>query len=38
MNAYVSQSRLLGTQAVVANHLNIVKPAPGRPTYSPSMR
>ena len=32
MNAYVSQSRLLGTQAVVANHLNIVKPAPGRPT------
>lgn len=32
MNAYVSQSELLGTQAVVANHLNIVKPAPGRPT------
>ena len=32
MNAYVSQSRLLGTPAVVANHLNIVKPAPENPT------
>jgi peptidyl-dipeptidase Dcp len=32
MNAYVSQSRLLGQRAVVANHLNIVKPPPGEPT------
>ncbi len=32
MNAYVSQSHLLGTQAVVANHLNISKPPAGEPT------
>ena len=32
MNAYVSQSKLLGTQPVVANHLNIPKPAAGEPT------
>ena len=28
MNASVSQSQLLGTQAVIANHLNIPKPPP----------
>lgn len=32
MNAYVSQSRLMGTKPVVANHLNIPKPAAGEPT------
>lgn len=32
MNAYVSQSGLLGTQPVVANHLNIPKPPGGEPT------
>ena len=32
MNAYVSQSRLLGTGPVVANHLNIPKPPEGEPT------
>ena len=32
MNAYVSQSRLLGTGPVVANHLNIPKPPDGEPT------
>ncbi len=32
MSAYVSQSKLLGTQPVVANHLNITKPAAGEPT------
>ncbi len=32
MNAYVSQSTLLGTRPVVANHLNIPKPAAGAPT------
>jgi peptidyl-dipeptidase Dcp len=32
MNAYVSQSSLLGTRPVVANHLNIVKPPDGEPT------
>jgi peptidyl-dipeptidase Dcp len=32
MNAYVGQSKLLGTQPVVANHLNIPKPANGEPT------
>lgn len=32
MNAYVSQSRLLGTKPVVANHLNIPKPPEGEPT------
>jgi peptidyl-dipeptidase Dcp len=32
MNAYVGQSKLLGTHPVVANHLNIPKPASGEPT------
>ncbi len=32
MNAYVSQSKLLGTKPVVANHLNIPKPSAGEPT------
>ncbi|MBM62080.1 MAG: dipeptidyl carboxypeptidase II [Acidobacteria bacterium] len=32
MNAYVSQSHLLGTSPVVANHLNIPKPPDGEPT------
>ncbi|HET9047752.1 MAG TPA: M3 family metallopeptidase [Chiayiivirga sp.] len=32
MNAYVSQSHLLGTQPVIANHLNIPKPPQGQPT------
>jgi peptidyl-dipeptidase Dcp len=32
MNAYVGQSSLLGTKPVVANHLNIPKPAAGEPT------
>ncbi|PCH62000.1 MAG: dipeptidyl carboxypeptidase II [SAR86 cluster bacterium] len=32
MNAYRSQNELLDTQPVVANHLNITKPAPGQPT------
>jgi len=32
MNAYVSQSSLLGTHPVVANHLNIPKPSDGEPT------
>ena len=32
MNAYVSQSGLLGEKPVVANHLNIPKPPPGQPT------
>ena len=32
MNAYVGQSKLLGTHPVVANHLNIPKPAAGEPT------
>ncbi|MES2297578.1 MAG: M3 family metallopeptidase [Pseudomonadota bacterium] len=32
MNEYVSQSRLLGTHSVVANHLNIPKPPAGEPT------
>ncbi len=32
MNEYVSQSALLGTKPVVANHLNIPKPAAGQPT------
>jgi peptidyl-dipeptidase Dcp len=31
-NAYVSQSQLLGTQPVVANHLNVPKPPAGEPT------
>ena len=32
MNSYVSQSDLMDTQPVVANHLNIPKPADGKPT------
>ena len=32
MNAYVSQSSLMGTKPVVANHLNVPKPAQGEPT------
>lgn len=32
MNSYVSQSHLMGTRAVVANHLNITKPPEGEPT------
>ena len=32
MNAYVGQNKLLGTHPVVANHLNIAKPAAGEPT------
>ena len=32
MNAYLDQSRLLGTKPVIANHLNIPKPAEGQPT------
>jgi peptidyl-dipeptidase Dcp len=32
MNEYISQSSLLGTHSVVANHLNIPKPPAGEPT------
>ena len=32
MNSYVSQSGLTGFKPVVANHLNITKPAEGQPT------
>lgn len=32
MNQYVGQNGLLGTKPVVANHLNIPKPAAGEPT------
>ncbi|KFN43718.1 M3 family metallopeptidase [Arenimonas oryziterrae] len=32
MNEYVGQSGLMGTRPVVANHLNIPKPAAGEPT------
>ncbi len=32
MNAYVSQSGLLGNKPVVANHLNVPKPPEGQPT------
>ncbi|GAB1264042.1 M3 family metallopeptidase [Aurantivibrio infirmus] len=32
MNEYVSQSHLMGTKSVVANHLNIPKPSEGDPT------
>jgi peptidyl-dipeptidase Dcp len=32
MNAYVGQSRLLGTHPVIGNHLNIPKPSAGEPT------
>ena len=31
-NTYVSQSKLLGTLPVAANHLNVPKPPPGEPT------
>jgi peptidyl-dipeptidase Dcp len=31
-NAYVAQSRLMGTHPVIANHLNIPKPPAGEPT------
>jgi peptidyl-dipeptidase Dcp len=31
-SSYVSQSHLFGEKAVIANHLNIPKPAPGDPT------
>jgi len=33
MNAYISQSHLMNQKAVVANHLNIVKPPEGEPTF-----
>ena len=32
MNAYVSQSHLLGQKPVIANHLNLIKPPEGEPT------
>ena len=32
MNAYVTQSSLMGTKPVVANHLNVPKPPEGEPT------
>jgi peptidyl-dipeptidase Dcp len=32
MSAYGSQSKLLGTQPVVANHMNVTKPPAGEPT------
>lgn len=32
MNAYVSQSELMGAHPVVANHLNVPKPPEGEPT------
>ena len=32
MNAYVSQSHLMGTSPVVGNHLNVPKPPDGEPT------
>ncbi|MGZ8294067.1 MAG: M3 family metallopeptidase [Telluria sp.] len=32
MNAYVSQSKLMGTKPVIGNHLNIPKPPAGEPT------
>ncbi|MBC8345967.1 MAG: M3 family metallopeptidase [Candidatus Marinimicrobia bacterium] len=32
MNAYVAQSKLKGTQPVIANHLNVTKPPEGEPT------
>jgi peptidyl-dipeptidase Dcp len=32
MNAYVNQNKLLGNRPVIANHLNIPKPAAGEPT------
>jgi len=32
MNSYVSQSKLMGSKPVVANHLNVPKPPVGQPT------
>ena len=32
MNAYISQSHLLGTKPIIANHLNVPKPPDGEPT------
>ncbi len=32
MNAYISQSTLLGRRPVIGNHQNVPKPAPGEPT------
>jgi len=32
MNAYVPQSKMMGTKPVVANHLNVPKPPAGEPT------
>lgn len=32
MNAYISQSGMLGTQPIVANHQNVTKPPEGEPT------
>ncbi len=32
MNTYVAQSALTGEKPVVANHLNVPKPSPGKPT------
>jgi len=32
MNSYVSQSKMMGTKPVVANHLNVPKPPEGEPT------
>ena len=32
MNAYVSQSKLLGNKPVIANHQNVTKPPEGEPT------
>lgn len=32
MNTYVAQSALSGEKPVVANHLNVPKPSPGKPT------
>ncbi len=34
MNAYVTQSNLLGTRPVVANHLNVPKPPEGEPDFA----
>ena len=38
MTAYVQQSGLFKTKPVVANHLNIPKPAEGSQLYSPTMK
>jgi peptidyl-dipeptidase Dcp len=32
MNAYISQSNLLNTQPIIANHLNVTKPVDDQPT------